>query len=536
MLNADGSLQEAGGIVWRDASGWNYGRNQDASLPEFNYVKDVDWISGASIAIPNKVWDENKGFDERYMPAYFDDSDIAFSLRAKGLRTVYSPMSALVHHEGITHGTDTAVGIKAYQVENKRKFAEKWQHVLESEHYLDGENVFYARDKSRDKIHILVVDHYVPQFDKDAGSRSIFDWCKMFADAGFQVSFWPDNLFYDRIYVRALQELGIEVLYGGQYVGKFEGWISKNGQYFEYALLSRPHVAQNYITFVREHSPAKILYFGHDLHFARLEKEYKVTGKEELIAEIEKWKKLEIDMCAQADVIMYPADDEVEYFRREMPEKPSRQITLYMYPNEAIRATREEVVKKPPAGSHSLIFVGGYRHRPNVDAAIWLVRRVVPIIKREYSDLTVVLVGSFPPPEVSSLAASDIIVTGYVSDPLLYQLYKSAAVAVAPLRFGGGVKGKIIEALRFGVPVVTTTAGTQGIAGSENFAEIGDTADKFAEGVLRLLKDSGLCKRRALAGLDFVERKYSYRSVVSQTSEDIPELARVLEEGGTLEW
>src|SRR5205814_9600442 len=98
---SDGTLQEAGGIIWRDASGWNFGRNQDPTLPEFNYVKDVDYVSGASLAVPKAVWDEIGGFDERYRPAYFEDSDLAFTLRAKGLRTLYAPASPLIHHEGI---------------------------------------------------------------------------------------------------------------------------------------------------------------------------------------------------------------------------------------------------------------------------------------------------------------------------------------------------------------------------------------------------------------------------------------------------
>jgi GT2 family glycosyltransferase len=227
LLNADGTLQEAGGIIWRDGTGWNFGRGQDPTLPEFSYLKEVDYASGAAIALPRRVWDAVGGFDERYTPAYFDDSDLAFALRARGLRVLYSPGAQVIHHEGISNGTDIETGIKAYQAENRRKFVEKWGAVLRSQHAADGHAAFIARDRSRWRKHILVIDHYVPQFDRDAGSRTIFAYLKMFVDAGLQVAFWPDNLQRDRTYAKTLQDLGIEVLYGQQLSGRFSEWITK---------------------------------------------------------------------------------------------------------------------------------------------------------------------------------------------------------------------------------------------------------------------------------------------------------------------
>jgi GT2 family glycosyltransferase len=146
LLMADGSLQEAGGTIWQDASGWNFGRGQDPTLPQFNYVKDVDYVSGAAIAIPKILWDEVGGFDERYVPAYFDDSDLAFTLREKGWRTLYAPASQVIHHEGVSHGTDLSAGIKAYQAINLDKFIKKWEPILEAEQYPNGASVFLGTE------------------------------------------------------------------------------------------------------------------------------------------------------------------------------------------------------------------------------------------------------------------------------------------------------------------------------------------------------------------------------------------------------
>jgi len=121
LLNADGTLQEAGGILWRDATAWNFGRNQDPRVPQFNYVKDVDYCSGASIAVPRTLWKRLNGFDLLFMPAYCEDTDLALRVRAAGYKTLYQPFSEVIHHEGRSHGRDVASGIKAYQVANQKK-------------------------------------------------------------------------------------------------------------------------------------------------------------------------------------------------------------------------------------------------------------------------------------------------------------------------------------------------------------------------------------------------------------------------------
>lgn len=162
LVYPDGTLQEAGGILWRDGSAWNYGNRQDSALPEFNYVKEADYISGASIMLPRALWEEIGGFDERFVPAYCEDSDLAFTIRKMGYRVMFQPQSVVVHFEGVSNGTDTSSGQKKYQVVNSQKFYEKWKDVLEAEHFENGQNVFQARDRSRGKKTVLVVDHYIP--------------------------------------------------------------------------------------------------------------------------------------------------------------------------------------------------------------------------------------------------------------------------------------------------------------------------------------------------------------------------------------
>ena len=241
LLCADGTLQEAGGIIWNDATGWNFGLGQDPEMPEYNYIKEVDYISGASIMIRKSLWQEIGGFDERYAPAYFEDSDLAFEVRKHGFKVVYQPMSKIVHFEGISNGVDENSGIKSYQAINRSKFIEKWKNLMQTEHFNNGENVFQARDRSAHKKTILVVDHYVPFFDQDAGSRAVFGYLNMFLDMGFNVKFIGDNYFKHEPYTTVLEQLGIEVLYGPKYsTENWKDWVLENQKYLDYVMLSPP--------------------------------------------------------------------------------------------------------------------------------------------------------------------------------------------------------------------------------------------------------------------------------------------------------
>src|SRR5690606_6611541 len=168
LVYPDGRLQECGGLVFSDGSGWNYGRFGDPSDPRLAWARETDYCSGAAILIENALFRRLGGFDERYAPAYYEDTDLAFKVREAGLKVVVQPAATVIHHEGITSGTDTSSGTKRYQVINQEKFRERWREALARQPAAGTpvDDLVRRRPKGR----VLVIDATTPEPDQDSGS------------------------------------------------------------------------------------------------------------------------------------------------------------------------------------------------------------------------------------------------------------------------------------------------------------------------------------------------------------------------------
>jgi GT2 family glycosyltransferase len=503
LIYPNGQQQEAGGIIWKDASAWNFGRLDDPTKPEYNYVKECDYISGASIMIRKELWDKIGGFDKRYKPAYFEDSDLAFEVRKHGYKVMFQPKSVVVHFEGISHGTDTSSGIKSYQVKNREKFVEKWKDVLEKENFENGQDVFIARDRSRFKKHILFIDHYVPHYDQDAGSRTVFGYIKLFLSEGYSVKFIGDNFYPHQPYTDTLQQLGVEVLYGPYYANNWQKWIKENGKYFDYIFMNRPHISEKYIDFIKEYTKAKIVYYGHDLHFLREKREYLLTNDENKLKSSEEWKKREFNLIKKADIALYPSEVEIEEIKTLDPTIKVKAIPAYLF--ESFE-NKERNIKN----TRDIMFVGGFSHTPNIDAVLWFIENVWNKIKKEIPDIKFYVIGSKPPEEITNLASEDIIVTGFVSDEELSEYYQKCRISIVPLRYGAGIKGKVVEALYNQIPIVTTSIGAEGLNEAHNYMIIADDADKFAESVISLYNDCSLLKTLSQKSVEYCKKYFSY--------------------------
>jgi len=514
LIYEDGRQQEAGGIIWDDASGWNYGRLSDPQQPEYNYVKEVDYISGACLMIPNKLWKELDGFDTHFIPAYYEDTDICFQIRKAGYKVMLQPHSIVTHFEGISNGTDTNSGQKKYQVINHKKFYEKWKEDLKKFHFKNAENVFLARERSRKKIQVLVIDHYVPHYDKDAGSRSTFSYLKLFVKMGYNVKFIGDNFYKHEPYTSEIEQLGIEVLYGNRYFNNISEWIKDNGRYFDYVFAHRMHIAPKYFVDLKKYSKAKIIYIGHDLQFIKSKKEYEFSKEEEHLKNYEKFKEIETSIFNTVDIIYPFSTYEATIIQEIVPNKIVRAIPVYFFEDEYSQKNGFEQRK-------DILFVGGFGHPPNVDAVLWFAKEIFPLIQKEIPDIKFHVVGSKPTKEIKALKSGSINVTGFVSDEELQRYYEICRVSVIPLRLGAGVKGKLLETLYYKLPSIITSVAAEGVPNITGSTLISDKNDLFAKHVKDLYCDKDLWNNLSKSGAKLIHEQFSSKKAEQLISNDI---------------
>ena len=478
ILFPDGSIQEAGSVVWRDASTSGVGRGVAAD-GFAGFLRRVDYCSACSLLVRRQPFEAVGGFDGRYYPAYYEDVDLCFAFARDGFDVLFEPRSRLVHHESVSSSTPRKTHLV---LRHREVFRQKWAGVLDRLDPVpvaaDDTVLSRAVERARGEHHLLFIDDRPPQRGCGAGFAVLLDAIDELQGTGCAITVaCSAKLDGD---LDELAALGVQVMRDPP-----DAVLAAKAGEFDRVLISRPHNFERYASLVRSHQPqASLVYLVEALFYRRMQRTLQLTPESPertaLTAEMIQSRDMERGIPCLADQVVCVSDEEAAI----LAAVPGG------CPIEVVRPIERRLTPTTTGfeGRSGLLFTPGWLAgdgSPNVDALAWFVGEVLPILRRSRPEMRLRVTGANPPLPVMQLAGDAVELLGYVPD--LRSLYETARVVIVPMRVGSGVKVKCLEAVQYGVPVVSTPVGAEGLSLRDPRAVVvASDAVAFADAVLEL--------------------------------------------------
>ena len=465
IVDGFGNIIESGAYV--NGKQWcpeGYGAYYTTS--EYRFVRKTQLMSPSGMIMTRELFESWQESRENYTSLRDVQVEFAMKLYQKGIGSILHSESFMIDELYASCAAEICVKLEEQFLNRCHEFQGLFRI------FQDGEKV------------ALFSDRDIIQFDRNAGGRSSYAYLNAILNCGWKIIYYPMNLEYNREYASVLQQKGILVLYDKKRRQEFTDYMQQIADKLKYAFVNRPQIASFWSQYFKENPHIYVSYYGHDVHHMRLQRQYDLCHEEQMLSKIVEYKEMEMQAVNQVACAGYPSHDEVAYMKGLCPK-----ANLQYYPLYALSVQDEINAIENRKG---ILFVGGFEHTPNTDGVIWFVQEILPMIRKQGVMDCVYLVGSKPTEAVKKLEREDVIVTGYVSDERLDELYQKCRVAVLPLRFGAGMKGKLLEAMQKGIPVVTTSIGAEGLMNAEGIFGIADIEDDFAREVIRVIQDTDL--------------------------------------------
>jgi len=507
IILADGTLQEAGSIIWQDGSCLGYGRGDDPDAPPYMFKRSVDYCSGAFLLTKRDLFLEMGGFDEEYQPAYYEETDYCVKLLKSGKKIIYDPKVSILHYEfASSSSSEKAIEL---QKRNHQKFKEKHQDWLKLQYPADINNIIFARTAREKRQRILFIDDRVPHPYMGSGYTRSYGILERMVQLGYAVTFYPGDISYQENWESIYSDIDSEVeIMRGYGREKLEEFLLSRKGYYQLVFVSRPHNMEhiNYIL-SRENllTGAKIIYDAEALYCMRKLEQWRLKGEKVTEEEREKLIKTELELGKNSDYIVSVSEGE----RKQFLEFGYEQVGVLGHALE-VKVTPNRFEERK-----NILFVGAIyeRESPNVDSILWLSQEIFPLIQSLLGfEVKLLIAGTNTveqmAEEVAKLGNEKIELLGRVDD--LTELYNQAKFFVAPTRYAAGIPHKVHEAVAKGLPVVTTTLISQQLGWQPEIELlVGDNAAEFANQCVRLYNDAELWEKIRNNGLKRIANECS---------------------------
>jgi len=477
IILLDGTLQEAGSIVWKDGSCTGYGRGDDPFAPMYNFRRDVDYSSGAFLLTPRRVWQQLDGFDRTFEPAYYEETDYCMRLWQNGLRVVYEPGVAIVHYEfGSAKSTSIAISLQA---RNQAIFAQRHRAILDRHEVSGVEQLLRARSHDS-KRRILFVDDRVPHLWLGSGFPRAHAMHRALTRLGYFVTLYPLAEIHepwDLVYSDFPQEIEVMMEMGRELL---EPFLRVRRGYYSTIIISRPHNMQWMAPFLKAHPDwfenIDVIYDAEAVFTEREAGLRQVGGNPMTESEVKGALEAEIRLAALADRVLTVSERDRKTFLSHGIEQA-----------DVLGHCLEPRVGEVPFESREgILFVGAVHqdNSPNGDSLVWFLSEIFPRIRKSLGDIPMVIAGVNQSERIREMALPPVQILGHL--PSLNDLYATSRIFVAPTRFAAGIPHKIHEAAAHGLPVVTTPLLAHQVGWTDRELSVGEDAEAFVAACIDL--------------------------------------------------